>query len=308
MNLVAKTCKICNLPETVNISNIFLQPKLLLLVEKHFKFNVKYLYVTNLDSQEVVAVTSIVEKKLLGIPNVINPQILYYQPIEIFIPKKKYPNEEQLQEIDIYKQISNYFHKYYLKVSKNLSPEIDDVRGFVWSGLSANPLYTYRFLLTDYTSDNYFKKQRASLRKAQKLGFQFNREVNVDRFFELVKGTKTRQEWGFNYNLKVLKNYLEDLLELGFAEQFNIVNHQNVIVSTMFCLMDKHNKTSYAWFASTDVNELANGVSTQLLHETSEYLKKDYYIFDLCGANTETIARFKASLGAQLKVFYRIKL
>jgi len=76
----------------------------------------------------------------------------------------------------------------------------------------------------------------------------------------------------------------------------------------MFCIMDKDNKIFYGWITSTLTSELTYGVSTLLIHSICEHLKKDYDIFDLCGANTDSIARFKASLGAELKVFYRIQL
>lgn len=308
MNLVVKTYKLADLPEKNQISNLYLKAEFLSLLHKYFNLDIKYLIVSNVDTEEIVAITFSVEKKILGIPSLINPQIIYYQPIEFYLPQKKYPNEKQLHELEIFKKISEYYNKYYFKVSKNLAPEIEDIRGFVWSGMSATPFYTYRFELDSYSSDNFFKKQRASLRKAQKLGYRFTQEVNINRFLELVKGTKERQEWNFNFNDEVLKSYLEDLVNLSFVEQFNIVNQEDKIVSTMFCLMDKINKISYAWLATTDVKELSNGVATQLLHSIAEHLKIDYNVFDLCGANTDSIARFKASLGTQLKVFYRIKL
>lgn len=308
MNLVVKTHKLANLPDKNRISNIFLRPEYLALVHKYFNLDVKYLVVTNSDLDEIVAITLSFEKKILGIPSLTNPKILYYQPIELFVSERKNHNENQLQELEIYKKISEYYNKYYFKVEKNLSPEIEDVRGFVWSGMSATPFYTYRLNLNNYTPDNFFRKQRASLRKAQKLAYEFNQDVDIESFLRLVKGTKDRQDWNFDYNNKILYEYIKELIELGLVQQFSITNQEGIVVSTMFCLMDKINKISYAWFTSTDVNELSNGVSTLLFHSISIYLQNEYDIFDLCGANTETIARFKASMGAQLKVFYRIKL
>lgn len=308
MSFLVKTYQIANFPEKELISNIYLQAEFLNLLEKYFKLKANYLVVTNAETQKIEAVTMTIEKQFLGISSLINPQIIYYQPIEIFSLERKNSNENQLQELGIFKKIAEYYNKYYFKVTKNLAPETEDIRGFLWSGMTAIPFYTYRFELSSYTSDNFFRKQRASLRKAQNLGYLFNQEVSINSFLELVKGTKDRQEWNFNFSDKALTNYLTELLELGFIKQFNIINQENKIVSTMFCLLDKKNKTSYAWLASTDVKELSNGVSTLLFHSICEYLKNDYNIFDLCGANTDTIARFKASLGAQLKVFYRIQL
>lgn len=308
MKLLVKTYKIADLPESKLITNVFLKPEFLNLLTKFFNLDVKYLVVKNLQLQEVVAVSVSIEKKILGIPSLINPKILYYQPVEVFASVRKNQNENNLQQLEIFQKISEYYHKYYFKIEKNLPPEIEDIRGFLWSGLTATPFYTYRLNLNDYSSECFFRKQRAALRKAQNLSYEFTQDIDIDSFMELVQGTKERQEWNFDYKDEVLRKYLNELLELGFVKQFSIKNQEGRIVSTMFCQMDKINKVSYAWFTSTDVNELSNGVSTLLFHSISEYLKTEYVTFDLCGANTETIARFKASLGAQLKVFYRIKL
>ncbi len=293
MKLVVKTHKIADFSKQDLITNTYLKADFLSLLRKFFKLDVNYLVVTNIDLQEIVAITLSIEKKILGISSLINPQIIYYQPIEFFSLDRKNPNENQLIEMEIFKNISAYYNKYYFKVSKNLSPEIEDVRGFVWSGMTALPLYTYRFNLATYSSDNFFRKQRASLRKAEKLAYKFIQEVNIPSFLELVKGTKQRQDWNFNFSDDVLTNYLTDLLKFGFIQQFSIINQAGFVVSTMFCLMDKQNKIAYAWLAATDVKELSNGVSTLLFHSICEYLKAEYDIFDLCGANTDTIARLK---------------
>jgi len=308
MKLVVKTYKITDFAERKLITNVYLKPDFLSLLVKYFNLKVKYLVVTNDKSKNIVAVTVSIEKKILGIPSLINPKVIYYQPIEFFLAQRQNPNENRLQELEIIKKISDYYHKYYFKIEKNLPPEIEDVRGFVWSGINTIPLYTYRFNLENYSPGHYFNRQRAALRKAQKLAYTFSTESNIDSFFRLIEGTVHRQEWNFNYDKKVLRDYINELLRLNFVEQFSIVNQQNEIVSTMFCIMNKANKIFYGWLTSTATNELANGVSTLLFHSICEYLRNDYKIFDLCGANTETIARFKASLGAELKVFYRIKL
>ena len=142
MKLLVKTYKIADLPESELITNVFLKPEFLNLLTKFFNLDVKYLVVKNLQLQEVVAVSVSIEKKILGIPSLINPKILYYQPVEIFASVRKNQNENNLQQLEIFQKISEYYHKYYFKIEKNLPPEIEDIRGFLWSGLSATPFRT----------------------------------------------------------------------------------------------------------------------------------------------------------------------
>lgn len=307
MKLIAKSCKIADFPNKDLITNTFLRPEFLQLLTTHFGYDIKYLYVKNAQLDEIVAVAILIEKKKFGVPYLIIPQFLYYQPIEIYTAPRKNSNENQLQDIEIFQEISAYLSKYFFQINMNLPPEISDIRGFAWSGLKAKPLYTYRFTLNNYSSENLFRKQRASLRKAQNLNYSFNQDINIERYFELVKATRKRQKWNFKIKDEKLANFIADLLELDFIKQFNISTPDGIIVSTMFCLLDKPNKTTYAWLTTTAINELSNGVSTLLFHSINEYLKQDYEIFDLCGANTNTIARFKASLGAELQVFYNIQ-
>lgn len=308
MNLSVKSYKISDFTDKAIISNVYLLPDFLVLLNKYFKLEAKYLVVKNNTTQEIVGITASFEKKIVGIPSIINPQISYYQPLQIFSLHKKNPNENQIQEIEIQKMISQYYHKHYFKIDKNLSTQTSDIRGFLWSGLTCIPFYTYVFDLNNYSSENFFRKQRASLRKAESLGYSFVQRKDIDSFLNLVEGTKKRQDWNFHIPNALLKEYINELIDLGLVKQFSITNSTNRIISTMFCLMDQTNRIAYAWLASTALDELSNGASTLLFHSISEYLRASYDVFDLCGANTETIARFKASLGAELQVFYRIKL
>lgn len=308
MKLITKSCKIADFPTEDLITNIYLKPQFLQLLTTHFGYNINYLYVKNTQHEQIVAVTILIEKKRLGIPYLIKPQILYYQPIEIFINKRKRANENQLQELEIFQEISAYLTKYFFQINMNLPPEISDIRGFTWSGLKAKPFYTYRFMLNDYDSANFFKSQRGSLRRAMKLNYSFNQDSNIDRYFELAKATKIRQQWDFKINDEKLANFITDLVKLGFVKQFNICTPERSVVSTMFCLLDQTNRTAYGWLTTTAIEEFSNGVSTLLFHSICEQLKEEYDIFDLCGANTDSIARFKASMGAELQVFYNIQL
>ncbi len=308
MELIVKSCKISELADSQLITNVYLYPDFLSLLNEYFKLEAKYLTVRNLTNNQLLAITGSFEKKILGIPSIINPRIVYYQPIETFLPQRKYPNENQLQKLEIYQKISEYYHKYYFKISKNLSPLTSDIRGFLWSGLSSKTLYTYTFDLENYSIDNYFKRQRASLRKAERLPYTFSQHTDIPSYLKLLQGTKQRQDWNFDIDEKVLHDFLTKLTDLMYVKQFNILDSQQRIVSTMFCILDYKNKIAYAWLASTDLKELSNGLSTLIIHQICLYLKSDFKIFDLCGANTDSIARFKASLGADLKVFYRIEL
>ncbi len=308
MNIEVKSCRISDFAHPQLITNVFLYPKYLLLIKDLFGIDVKYLVVTNRDNNNLLALTVSYEKKILGIPTIINPSVAYYQPIELFLIQRKYKNENQLQELEIYQRISEYYQKYYFKVEKNLSPETQDIRGFIWSGMTASPLYTYVFDLNSYSSDTFFKRQRASLRKAQNLSYQFSQEEDIKSYLRLVKDTKDRQDWKVKIDENVFPNFLKKLIDLEYVKQFSLIKENGEVASTMFCLLDNNNKIAYAWLQSTAIEDLANGASTLLIHTISQHLKDKYQTFDLCGANTNTIARFKASMGAQLKVFYRIKL
>lgn len=305
MQLRARTCKIDNLSNQIAVTNVFLKRNYLKLLSQYLKVNINYIVVENMENSHIVCVGMLIEKSMLKIPYIINPQMSYYQPIEFFLPPRKLPNETELKELEVAKELAKYYNQYYLKVDINLPPEISDVRGFLWEGMKASVNYTYRFELKDFSTDIMFRSQRKSYRKSLKQNYSFDDTPCIEEFLLLAKETALRQEWKINLD----KNFVEfasSLIAEGVVKQFNIKNSSSALVASMFCYIDRDNKRVYAWLSGSRVSELSNGVSLYMFTEVINYLKDDYDVLDLCGANNETISRFKASLGAELKVFYKI--
>ncbi len=308
MKIRIKYVKISEIGQYIVPTNVFLNPNLLSLLNKYFNYNIHYLVAIDADSSNTLSAFAIYEKSILRIANIFKPQIVYYQPIEYYLPEKKCPNQNELIKLDIQKSYAKYISKNYLKVHFNLAPENDDVRGFLWSGLKASPFYTYLFDLKHYSIDSYFKKQRTSLRKGISQNYSITSKPMLKDFFSLSEKTKERSKWNFNFNEDKLSGLLYELIEKKLAVQYNFCSSENKLLASMICLMDKNNKIVYAWLSTSSPDEMSNGITPFMFHSIIDYIKKDYDYFDLCGANTETIARFKASFGTILKPFYRISI
>jgi hypothetical protein len=308
MNISVKCVHIDEINNYCQPSVVLIQKEYLQLLSRHFKFKIKYLIALNTDSGQTLSAMAIFEKYIIRIANIISPQITYYQALEYFFPLKKNSNQNELTKLNINKAIASYIHKHFLKVDFNLYPQCKDPRGFQWSGFNIKPLFTYTQILRDYSSEQLFKNQRTSLRKAFSMNYMFSKEARVDEFLQLTSHTKQRSNWNFSIKNDQLSNFINSLIKAGIAEQFCVFRNNNELVASVILLQDKNHKISYAWLATTLPEEMKNGVTPFLYDRLFNYLKDDYELLDLCGANTESIARFKTSLGTKLETFFKVSL
>lgn len=292
----------------VTVSNLFLSKEYLLSLRDCMGFNAKYLTVDNIDSGLTESVMVIYIKKILGIPYVISPQIVYYQPIEYFLPVSKHHNERELKKLKINQIISEYISSKFLKFNGSFSPQIKDVRGFLWKRIKAIPRYTFTINLDNHSQDLLFRKQRSLYRNSLKRNYTYNFVSNIKDFLYLQKQTIIRQDWNFKFDDKKLISLCNSFEKKGLLKQLNILDNSGNIVAVMLYLTFEKDETAYAWLCATSSKEMTFGATLYMYMTLIEVLKGKFKVLDLCGANTDTIARFKASIGAELEVFYYLSL
>ncbi|MBN2830294.1 MAG: GNAT family N-acetyltransferase [Candidatus Cloacimonetes bacterium] len=268
--------------------------------------NIELSYLIVYNSGELWALMPMFEKTRYGIRQLITPILSYYNPIVWLLPEQQRPNKNLLHKLEITSIISDYLIENYRIMNINLSPETYDVRSFQNAGITAKPMFTFLYNLSPDYEPNFFAKEGTSLRKAQRMGIEIREEFLPDQFISLLEKTNERQERTFNISREKHLRLLKTLSDAGMMIQLNAF-YNDSLISSLLILNDTENKALYAWQNGTNPEYLHSGVAIFLHYHAIMKYKESYLLYDLCGANHPGISRFKAAIGAELKLFFRLE-
>lgn len=188
------------------------------------------------------------------------------------------------------------------------TPELFDMRPYIWKKYKVKPNYTYIFDLK-ITSDEIFYSFHSStknaIRKTQK-----NTEISIsyDRkyLYDTLSMVRIRYS-DQNRKFKISDRYIEKLLNGAFTgniESTTIMLNGNILAGTID-LSD--GKNVYGWIGSVKRNGNISGGGEFLLWEKiKEYQNRGYTSYDIVGANTRHLCNHKAKYGARLVPYFVI--
>lgn len=251
--------------------------------------------------EQLVALLPVYEKRMLSYRLLKNPTGSYYQGLNLWLDSKSLPGRRLLDTLQILQAMAQSMQTRYKKIQFNLSPDTLDVRGFTWEKLHARPLYTF---VHDYgTNPQPLPDERKNLGKALQQNYQFAEKFAVEDFMRLFVAMNGRKNRQLGLSMARLESFFCELHQKGLLRQFNLFLEDKVVSSNM--LMSDTDK-AYTVFRATETEAMKNGASSLHTLKLIEALSGQIEILDFCGANVAEVARFKAALGLQLKVFYQI--
>ena len=256
-------------------------------------------------SSKIMMIMPIFEKKKLFFKYINQLPEHYYTTIDFFFSKELNNYEIQNQTIEILKTLSSFLKKEYLKISLNIDYKLNDMRGFIWSGLSSEPLYTLRKRISEYSPNQLPRMQKRKLKKSTDSELTVSSEWNTSIVKDLLKNLSQRKNRPLRQTQDNYLNFLNNLKSLNICEMFTVFHKSNPIA---FRILLKNHQNSFLYDFVAAGNETGNQLGANIF--CLDYLFtnfKDYEYFDFCGANTENIAFFKSQFNCDLINYYRIK-
>lgn len=254
--------------------------------------------------EELIAILPVYERRKFGLKALITPTASYYQGISFDFEDNINPARKVLDTVAVTSDIAKFLSTRYRRINLKLSPENYDVRGFSWRGYSAKPLYTFwQYLGKDLC---LMADERKKLRMARNEGMYLEEKFDVESFIRLERDLETRKSFNKGVSYPALADFYVELHKQGLLRQFNVY-YKNEIVSANIILSDG-GKLAYTIILATQKDAMKKGAATLHSVEISQHLPLKTKILDFCGANIREVARFKAALGLELRVYYHIKL
>ena len=251
----------------------------------------------------LAAVLPVYERSRLGIRHLVCPVLAYYQPLSLFVNPGTLSPRQNWDKLQISTSLAEFIGKSYRKVHFNLDPDTFDIRAFSWSGFRASPLYTY--IHEANSQPRATRNEQRKLKTASTQGYCYDENFAPQEFIALLKllYAKKKHKLGFSYPRLLV--FLHDLHSAGLLHQCNLRRDDKIVSSNI--VFGSGSGTAYAVLGASLEQELQYGASSLQTLEMLESLHESYTRVDFCGANVAEVARFKAGLGFDLRLFFRIE-
>lgn len=280
---------------------IWIDPRFMLAVEELHQIEALQLLCHKGD--QLVAAMPLYEKKSLGLRRLICPMSAYYQGLWFFWQPEREPNRNLLDELKVSTEVAVFLQARYKRMQFNLAPHNFDVRGFTWQGLKAVPYYTFTY---DCARElRVLKDERKKLRAAREHDYRLVEEFRPREFISLLKDLYDRKQKNLGVSYAAFQTWMERLHRDGLIAQFNLLE-QDRIVSTNLVLGGANDQRGYSIMRSTRPQDQKSGASAQHSLLLVQLLRDRFAGLDFCGANYPEVARFKAALGFDLELFFKI--
>jgi len=196
------------------------------------------------------------------------------------------------------------------------SPDYGDPRPYVWDGMSVSPAFTYVLETAGRTTDDLFgsasKSLRREIRDAQAGELTVEREgpAAAERVYEQTAARYAEQDVPFSLGRDYVSDLVDALAEDDRCRVYVARAPDDSFVSGVTVLYS--NDAAYFWQGGA--RETYEGLSVNsLLHwRIVEDLVADpprgtVTRYDLHGANTERLCRYKSKFGAELRPYYVVE-
>lgn len=217
-----------------------------------------------------------------------------------------YPNKVTAEHIAVSKTLARFIQQRYIGVKHLLSPSIEDVRPWQWSGYKAVPRYTYHInLIKELMLSHSVRKH---IRKCSDAGFTVSWKWNMAHFWQVYQHTMSRQSFGIGMSKMQFFDLANQLYDAGLAWMGTAYEPAGTPVSSRIQLAVPGSGKLFDWVAGAHPAFLKSGVTPWLMVQfLREAYHREYHIWDLCGADYESIARFKSEFGGKIVHYFQVQ-
>ncbi|GAB7095396.1 hypothetical protein JCM30237_25490 [Halolamina litorea] len=190
-----------------------------------------------------------------------------------------------------------------------------DPRPYVWSDLSLDTRFTYHLAVgedTDALRSSFSKSLRREIRDAEELDVTIERGGTepVGRIYDRTRDRYAEQDRGFALDRAYVEDLTEALAETDRCRTYVARGPDDEFLSGMVVLYS--NDAAYFWlggnrsvYEGTSVNGLLHWRIIEDIAAGDPRESVDTY--DLMGANTERLCRYKSKFGASLVPYYALE-
>lgn len=195
--------------------------------------------------------------------------------------------------------------KYHL-INITNSPDLLDVRPFLWRGWEGHVAYTYYIDLNDNFSNRFSNDIKKNIRKASNSGFHFERFSDGVVHYNLLKKVFNRQ----NQQTPVDQHFFTSMLELferkNCGSMWVARDKSGDVIASHIRIWD--DKRAYAWSGASDPAFRDSGANQFLFDSVLKELQRNgLHGINIMHGNTQRLSLYAAGYNPTLVPYYKIK-
>jgi len=232
-----------------------------------------------------------------------------YQPV--FIERKtQYISKKESLYNTLVENLTSFLNLYFDSVKMNFSFNSIDLRPYKSAKYKFDINYTYLldFNLYDVNSVPFNSSIKKQIKKAKRNNYSILKGVNAETVqiaYELLSQTYSRQGLSLRFSKEQYESIYTKLYEKGWFQLY-VLSFDNKPASVMG--VTTFNSVAHHHLSASNPELYQLGGTSALMTELLNDLKNNNQIkkFDFAGANTKTVARFKAGFNFPLIPIYSI--
>ena len=233
------------------------------------------------------------------------PPLTPYTPFVYRPISSSYPSKVTAEHITITRELITQIQNQYSGVQLLLMPSTNDIRPWLWEKWSAVPCYTYIIDLSEEL--NLSHSVRKQVKKCERNGFTVNEQWDLDNFWKIYEKTQLKQGFDLGMDRDQFFKLVNFLHNSNMALMVTALDSEKQLVSSRIEVLLPETDIAFDWVAGSDPDFLNTGATPWLMVKTADILTdKGFTKLDLCGADFESIARFKSELGGSLVQYFRV--
>lgn len=241
-----------------------------------------------------------------GDAGVMTPITAYTSPVfAATLFKASLANKAVANVIEVAKPLATVVAQNYSVVRHVTLPALRDVRAWQWAGWQAEPTYTFCVDLSQELAISH--SVRKHVNKCERNGAQVTESWDLDAFWIMQESTIGRQGVRLGVSRREGSLLATKLHDAGLAFMFTATDADGQPLSSRVLLGLKGTSTIFDWLAGSDAERLSFGASPWLMTKVAALAaRQGYRYWDLCGAQIESVAKFKSELGGELTHGFRL--
>lgn len=224
----------------------------------------------------------------------------------------KYRSKIESQLHTVMNAFNDFILSRYQHFTVAFPPAVSDIRPYSWNGFETGIRYTYESKLDPdiQLQEEFDSDIRRRIKKAGELEHEVsidNSDAYITHAWELEQQSFRRhhfQQSGFSK--QEFLSFIKTLSGEGSAMVFSMI-HDGAPIASVLTVHEKTRGIAYYWQAGANKEYLSTGLNQLLIQRIIEhYTSEGYKKFDLLGADTDTIARYKSTFNFPLVPMYSV--
>jgi len=243
-------------------------------------------------------------KSILGISAITPVPFTPYQGMLYLNAKDKQTSSRIAENQILSNLLIEYLKERFAFLDFPLSPQIKDVRPFLWNHFRTIPSFTYQFLITKQLEEQYNTAAKRALKKTRQAAFKIIKSNDPNPLTRFVEESYGRHALKPPVSTDLIKILARQIIDQKLGILYYLITAQDEPAAAVLLLTDDQ----FVYYLLSGINGDFQQYNPMYFLLDSVFKEKKILgkTFDFMGANTLALEQFKRSFGGELVHYTKV--